>query len=175
MECMELYLSLLHNSHVKCKVWEVTWHACTNVKTHKHHILYHTQLHHTSQPHPLEWCSLPPPSNHIGTQTPTMVGLWVAPPMPHPHPSYCGGDGALLSATHNTQMCCLLSDPDPTAVLSSVLCAMLHSHHAQWEHTNTGHFCKRHPTPVAVVHSVDFWLWHQYQDTAIKQPDNTAH
>ena len=50
MECMELYLSLSHDSHVKCKVQEVTI-ACTNVKTQTSH---HTQLHHTSEPHPLE-------------------------------------------------------------------------------------------------------------------------
>ena len=47
MEGMELYLSLSHNSHVKCKVREVTL-ACTNVETDKHHIT-HTS-HHTALP-----------------------------------------------------------------------------------------------------------------------------
>ena len=48
-----------------------------------------TDWHHT-QPHPLESCSLPPPSNHyVGLQTPTVAGLWEAPSVPSPHPSHC--------------------------------------------------------------------------------------
>ena len=113
-----------HFTQQPCKVQSTTsdtnMYRCTDWQT----------SHHT-QPHHLKWHSLPLLSNgHQSPQTPTMVGLWVAPPMPHPHPSHCSRDGVPLSLTPGNQMCCLLSDPGRTADPSSALCAMLHRHHS---------------------------------------------
>ena len=148
-------LTFSRNSHVKSKVQEVTQ-TCTNVENST------IQLHHTSHPNLLEWRSLPPPSSHhVGAQTPRMVGLWVASPMPHPHLSHCGRDGALHSLTPDMQRCCRLNHLEATDVVSPLLRAMLYSDHFQWQHASTDQFRLCQPIPLAVVLCQDFVLWYQ--------------
>ena len=114
------YLSLSHNSHVKFKVRErqVTI-ACTSVSTHKHH----TTHNHKSQFHSLQWSSLPPPSYHQPPQKNLMVGLWVAPPLPHPHPSHCSLQHMTTTIYISTSIKCIISPKVSRMFIQSFLLA----------------------------------------------------